>query len=161
MRGKRIFLGIGSNIGDRKDNILKAIDLIGEKVDIENVGGIYLSKAVGFEDQPDFYNTAVSGYTDLSPKELFLFVKGVEKSMGRVNRFRWGPREIDIDILFYEDLIFRERDLVIPHPRLHKRDFVLKPLIDIDPDLVHPVLKRKLKDIYDFLDQRSVIRRVL
>ncbi|ACO04140.1 MAG TPA: 2-amino-4-hydroxy-6-hydroxymethyldihydropteridine diphosphokinase [Persephonella sp.] len=161
MRIKRIFLGLGSNIGDRKGNILKAVRMIGEKVKIEKIGGIYISKAVGFEDQPDFYNTAISGFTDLPPEELFLFLKEIEKKVGRIERFRWGPREIDIDILFYGDEIIEKRELTIPHPRLHERDFVLKPLIDIDPDFVHPIFNKSLRDIYEDLKERSVIGKIL
>ncbi|WP_457644172.1 2-amino-4-hydroxy-6-hydroxymethyldihydropteridine diphosphokinase [Persephonella sp.] len=161
MRIKRIFLGLGSNIGDRKGNILRAVRMIGDKVKIEKMGGIYISKAVGFEDQPDFYNTAISGFTDLEPEELFFFLKEIEKKVGRIERFRWGPREIDIDILFYGDEIIEKRELTVPHPRLHERDFVLKPLIDIDPDFVHPVFNKSLRDIYDNLKERSVIGKIL
>ena len=79
--------------------------------------------------------------------------------MGRVKRFRWGPREIDIDIIFYKELIYRSKKLEIPHPRMHERDFVLKPFLDIEKDFVHPVLKKKLKDLYLQLsdNQKSII----
>jgi len=154
---EKVFLALGSNIGDREKNINEALRLLKEKIKDLKVGNIYISKAVGYENQPDFYNTVVSGYTDLSPEELFYFVKGIEKQVGRVYRFHWGPREIDIDILFYGNQIIKRDFLEIPHPRLHERDFVLKPMLDIDADFVHPVLKKTVKELFEELRTKSII----
>ncbi|OGK17854.1 2-amino-4-hydroxy-6-hydroxymethyldihydropteridine diphosphokinase [Candidatus Roizmanbacteria bacterium RIFCSPLOWO2_12_FULL_40_12] len=154
-----IFLALGSNVGNSKQNIEDAISLLKEKVRKVQVAKFYTTKAVGYTKQDNFVNTALKGETSLEPIELFHFVKEIEKKMGRVKRFRWGPREIDIDIIFYKELIYRSKKLEIPHPRMHERDFVLKPFLDIEKDFVHPVLKKKLKDLYLQLsdNQKSII----
>ena len=151
-----VYLGLGSNVGDRLLNLNKAIELLSQKIQILKKSKIYISKAVGYTDQPDFYNMVLYGKTDLSPEELFNFIKDVEKNAGRVYRFHWGPREIDIDILFYNDLVFKSDKLNIPHPRLHERDFVLLPLIELNPKLFHPVLNKRVSDLKEFMEN-SVI----
>jgi len=151
-----VYLGLGSNVGDRLLNLNKAIELLSEKIQILKKSKIYISKAVGYTDQPDFYNMVLYGKTDLSPEELFNFIKDVEKNVGRVYRFHWGPREIDIDILFYNDLVYKSDKLNIPHPRLHERDFVLLPLIELNPKLFHPVLNKIVFDLKEFMEN-SVI----
>jgi 2-amino-4-hydroxy-6-hydroxymethyldihydropteridine diphosphokinase len=151
-----VYLGLGSNVGDRLLNLNKAIELLSEEIQILKKSKIYVSKAVGYTDQPDFYNMVLYGKTDLSPEELFNFIKDVEKNVGRVYRFHWGPREIDIDILFYNDLVYKSDKLNIPHPRLHERDFVLLPLIELNPKLFHPVLNKRVSDLKEFMEN-SVI----
>ncbi|WP_299228452.1 2-amino-4-hydroxy-6-hydroxymethyldihydropteridine diphosphokinase [Sulfurihydrogenibium sp.] len=151
-----VYLGLGSNVGDRLLNLNKAIELLSGKIQILKKSKIYVSKAVGYTDQPDFYNMVLYGRTDLSPEELFNFIKDVEKNAGRVYRFHWGPREIDIDILFYNDLVYKSDKLNIPHPRLHERDFVLLPLIELNPKLFHPVLNKRVSDLKEFMEN-SVI----
>jgi len=146
-----VYLGLGSNVGDRLLNLNKAIELLSEKIQILKKSKIYISKAVGYTDQPDFYNMVLYGKTDLSPEELFNFIKDVEKNVGRVYRFHWGPREIDIDILFYNDLVYKSDKLNIPHPRLHERDFVLLPLIELNPKLFHPVLNKRVSDLKELM----------
>jgi len=154
---EKVFLGIGSNVGERIVYIKKAVNLLSEILNDIQTAHLYLSKAVGFEDQPDFVNTVVSGYTYLSPCELLKKIKEIEKKVGRIERFRWGPREIDIDILFYGNNIIEEENLIIPHPRIQERDFVLKPLSDLDPDFIHPVLKKTVKELLLNLKNRSII----
>ena len=149
----KVFLGLGSNVGNREKNIKRAVGLLSEKIKNIKLARIYKSKPYGFKNQDYFLNTALSGNTDLSPEELFHFIKDVEKEVGRIKRFHWGPREIDIDILFYENLIYETDFLVIPHPRIQERDFVLKPLCDLNPDLIHPVLKKTVKELLDELDE--------
>ncbi|WP_299237563.1 2-amino-4-hydroxy-6-hydroxymethyldihydropteridine diphosphokinase [Sulfurihydrogenibium sp.] len=151
-----VYLGLGSNVGDRLLNLNKAIELLSEKIQILKKSKIYVSKAVGYTDQPDFYNMVLYGRTNLSPEELFNFIKDVEKNAGRVYRFHWGPREIDIDILFYNNLVYKSDKLNIPHPRLHERDFVLLPLIELNPKLFHPVLNKRVSDLKEFMEN-SVI----
>lgn len=157
-----IFLGLGANVGDKKANIQKAIELLKEKVKDVIVAPIYETKPWGYEKQDNFLNTALKGNTFLSPSELFKFVKDIEKRVGRIKRFKWGPREIDIDILFYDKLIYKDDTLEIPHPRLHERDFVLKPLIDLDPNFVHPVLRKTIESLYKALSTKdsSIVRTI-
>ncbi|WP_029520350.1 2-amino-4-hydroxy-6-hydroxymethyldihydropteridine diphosphokinase [Persephonella sp. IF05-L8] len=154
---EKIFLALGSNIGNRQKNINQAIEFLSKEIKDIKQAHIYKSKAVGYENQPDFLNTAISGYTDLSPEELLGFVKHIEKQIGRKKRFRWGPREIDIDILFYGNLVLEKENLIIPHPRIHERDFVLKPLCDLEPEFIHPVLKKPLKELLNNLKEKSII----
>jgi len=152
---KRVFLGLGANVGDKKANIKKAIGYLSENVSDIKLSPIYETKPWGYEKQDNFLNAAVSGKTSLSPSQLLKFVKDAEKKVGRIKRFKWGPREIDIDILFYDDLIYKDDDVVIPHPHLHERDFVLKPLMDLDPNFVHPVFKEKVCELYKALSQKD------
>ena len=156
---KKIFLALGSNIGNRQENINQAIRFLSKEITDIKRAPIYESKAVGYEDQPDFLNTVISGYTDLSPEELLNFVKKVEKQTGRIKRFRWGPREIDIDIIFYGNLVIEKDNLIIPHPRIQERDFVLKPLCDLEPEFIHPVLKKTVLELLNNLKEKSIIRK--
>jgi len=113
-------------------------------------------------EQDNFINTAVGGETNLNPHDLFLFVKGIEKKIGRIKRFRFGPREIDIDILFYDNLVFKDKDIQIPHTSLHERDFVLQPLADLAPATKHPVLHKTVKELLENLpkDAHSVLEKI-
>lgn len=146
-----VFLALGSNVGDSVDTIGRTIDALRKELRDITVAPVYISRAVGFTDQPDFYNTALRAGTDLSPEELLKFVKSLEKKLGRISRFRWGPREIDIDIIFYDDLVMESPTLTIPHPRFAERDFVLRPIVDIAPDFVDPVSKHTIAELYQNL----------
>ncbi len=158
-----IFLALGSNIESRKQHIETALVLLHEKVHNITVAPLYETKPRYFVDQQNFLNTVLSGFTDLEPRELLQFTKAVQKEVGRVERFRNGPREIDIDILFYDNVIYKDEDLEIPHPRIQERDFVLQPFSDIDPDFSHTVLKKTVRELLDTLpgEQRSVIKKML
>ena len=142
-----IFLALGSNVGDKKDNIQKAFDFLSEKISNIKMASIYESKAMYYQNQDDFLNTVIEGYTDLSLDELLNFTQNVESRVGRVFRFKNGPREIDIDILFYDDNINSDSRITVPHPLIQERDFVLSPLSELAPDFVHPVLKIKIIDL--------------
>jgi len=113
----RIYLALGSNVGDSERYLDQAIELLAIQVTHIKQAPRYHSKAVGYTDQPDFVNTAISGQTNLEPLELLKFVKDIEAEVGRVSRFRWGPREIDVDIICYDDLVLDTEVLQIPHPR--------------------------------------------
>ena len=156
----QIFLALGSNIENRKQHIETAIALLRENVHGMTVAPLYETKPRYFEDQQNFLNTVLHGYTDLEPRELLHFTQGVQKEVGRVERFRNGPREIDIDILFYDDVVYKDEELEIPHPRIQERDFVLRPFSDINPDFSHPVLKKTIRELLAALpeEQRSVIK---
>jgi 2-amino-4-hydroxy-6-hydroxymethyldihydropteridine diphosphokinase len=133
-----IYLALGSNVGDSAANIHQAIELMHSRISDIIEAPIYSSKAVGYTDQPDFLNTAIRGTTTLEPPELLKFVKDIEQQVGRIQRFRWGPREIDIDIIFYGDQIVEVPGLTIPHPRFAERDFVLRPICDLDANFTDP-----------------------
>lgn len=151
----RVFLGLGSNVGNRQKNLEEAIKILSQYIEITKKSKIYETKPVGVENQPDFLNMAIMGDTELDHLTLFKFIKDTEKKVGRIERYRWGPREIDIDILFFNDLIYESNFLQIPHPRLHERDFVLKPLMDLEPKFIHPVFKKSIEELYkDFLSVR-------
>ncbi|BCS82229.1 2-amino-4-hydroxy-6-hydroxymethyldihydropteridine diphosphokinase [Anaerocellum diazotrophicum] len=143
-----VFLGLGSNLGNRHKNIQKAIEHLKDKVRIEKVSSIIETQPYGFVDQPKFLNCVLKGTTLLLPFELLEFVLEIENKMGRIRLFKWGPRNIDIDILFYDDCVIDTEKLKIPHPELHKRLFVLEPLCEIEKDFIHPVLKKSVYELY-------------
>ena len=149
MRNKmhKVFLALGTNLGDREGYLNQAIELIQETLQDVRIGPFIETKPVGVTDQPDFLNTVLVGYTELEPLDLLDFIKGIEKKIGRQVTYRWGPREIDIDIIFYDDLILKTEILEIPHPRMHERNFVLEPLMKLEPNLVHPVLKKTIQEL--------------
>lgn len=135
-----IYLGLGTNLGDRTANLQAAIAGLAERLVLTAVSPLYQTPPWGVTDQPDFLNLCLAAQTDLTPEELLTFVKNLEVEMGRQPAERWGPRLIDIDILFYANQLVETEKMTIPHPRLAERAFVLRPLADIAPEFVHPVL---------------------
>ena len=153
-----VYLALGSNVGDSKANIEQAVQLLSSSIKDIRQAPIYRSKAVGVTDQPDFLNTAISGQTELIPAELLKFIKDVETRIGRIDRGRWQPREIDIDIIFYGSQVIKTHKLTVPHPRFRERDFVLQPLHDLNPNLIDPVTNQAIKQLLADLspDQLSI-----
>jgi 2-amino-4-hydroxy-6-hydroxymethyldihydropteridine diphosphokinase len=142
------FIGIGSNLGMRKKNCEKAIQLVsGENISVLNRSEMLETEPWGIIDQPTFINMIIEVATDLAPEDLLGLLKKIETDLGRTSTVRWGPRVIDLDILFYDDLVMKTAGLEIPHPGIAKRYFVLKPLSAIAPEMVHPVLKKSIKDL--------------
>jgi 2-amino-4-hydroxy-6-hydroxymethyldihydropteridine diphosphokinase len=137
-----IYLGLGSNLGNRALNIYHALRRLGSRIRIDQISSLYETEPVGVTDQPWFLNLVCCGETDLAPEAILDLAKRIEREMGRQEGVRFGPRLIDIDILLYGDLVLNLPKLEIPHPRLHERGFVLVPLGEVAPDLLHPVLKR-------------------
>jgi 2-amino-4-hydroxy-6-hydroxymethyldihydropteridine diphosphokinase len=142
-----VYLGLGSNLGNRARNIYEALRRLRSNVRLDRISSLYETEPVGLTDQPWFLNLVCLGQTALQPEALLVVVKGIERDMGRKEGIRFGPRVIDIDILFYDDLVMRTERLEIPHPRLHQRGFVLIPLMELAPDLVHPVLEDNVREI--------------
>ena len=127
----RVYIALGSNLGDRRANLRNAIDSLPPEVLCLEESPIYETPPWGFTDQPKFLNQVIKTETNLSPGELILHLKGIETRLGRNPSFRNGPRLIDLDILFFDDQVIQQPDLTIPHPRLHERAFVLIPLADL------------------------------
>ena len=144
-----VYIGLGSNMGDRAEYLRNAAELILEKCGAILMGesSIKETKAVDFEDQPDFLNQIIKIKTDLEPVVLLHHLKEIEVEMGRIYRFSKGPREIDIDILLYNDLVLNENILKIPHPEILRRDFILEHLAELDPELTDPVSKKKYSEV--------------
>ncbi len=152
-----ILLALGTNLGDRVANLARARDLLAQTIDILAISPIYETEPWGVQDQPMFLNQAIHGVTDLDPEALLERAKAIERAMGRVfNGMRYGPRIIDIDILAYDDLIFRSPRLTIPHARLPERAFVLVPLADIAPHWRHPVTGLTVNEMLAQVDTSGV-----
>ncbi len=134
-----VFLGIGSNLGDRPDHIRTALQKISEKAGhLKKASGIYETEPWGVEGQDNYYNLAVEVETLLLPLQLLQVIRQIELECGRERKERWGSRTLDIDLLFFEDYHFTMPDLTVPHPRLTERNFVLYPMAEISGDFVHP-----------------------
>ena len=151
-----IYLALGTNLGDRPANLRAAIETLPPEIKVIAESKVYETPPWGYEDQPAFLNMAVKCETALEPESLLKRLKQLEVRLGREQSFRWGPRLIDIDILFYDDLILESESLIIPHPRLQERAFVLVPLADIAPDFVHPVLKETIKELLASADTNDI-----
>lgn len=154
-----IFIGLGTNLGDREANLRRAIQSLSPEVSVVQESSLYQTPPWGFEDQPDFYNQVIEARTELSPRALLFFLKTIERQMGREKTFRYGPRLIDLDILFFGQQVLCEEAIQIPHPRLEERAFVLVPLQEIAPQFVHPVLKQSITDLLARVDAEGVQRR--
>jgi 2-amino-4-hydroxy-6-hydroxymethyldihydropteridine diphosphokinase len=157
-----IYLALGSNVGDSKDYIEQAVRLLGAEVRDIQQAPVYQSKAVGYADQADFLNTAISGQTDLAPEALLVFIKTVEQKVGRTESFHWGPRQIDVDIIFYDDLKLKTKELTLPHPLFRERDFVLQPLHDLKPALIDPKTSQTVAQLLDKIApaDKSILKQV-
>lgn len=152
MGAARIYLGLGSNMGNREAHCRQALEYLDrEGLRVTRVSSIYETKPWGVEDQPWFINMAAEVETTRSPDEVLGALKKIEAAMGRQQTVRYGPRIIDLDILFYGDCVIEEEGLQVPHPMLHSRDFVLTPLVEIAPDMLHPVLKKTVKRLCEEL----------
>ena len=147
MKEHTVYLALGSNLGDRFANLKQAIDSLTPQMEVKAKSSVYETLPWGYEDQPKFLNQVVKAKTYLDPEPLLKHLKRLEVALGRQASFPNGPRLIDMDILFYDDLILNTSSLVIPHPRLHERGFVLLPLMELNPDLVHPLSKKSVREM--------------
>ena len=151
-----VYLALGSNLGDRRGHLSAAIQQLREIMDVSAVSSVYETEPVGYLEQPRFLNMVCSGKTQLSAQELLKYAKGIEAALGRQTTVRNGPRSIDIDIIFFDDLLLMEVDLTVPHPRMAERAFVLVPLAEIVPDLVDPVSGQTVEELLASISQNGV-----
>ncbi len=161
---ENIFLSIGSNIDDPLKNCLRLIELLKNHSDIRltNSSSFYRTEPVGYKTQDWFINLCAEISTSLDPFALLNKCRELEKAIGREKgSIRWGPRTIDIDILFYNDLIFTSEELTIPHPLLHTRRFVLAPLMEIAGNFMHPVLRKSVAELFAELEDNAVVEKIL
>ena len=151
-----VYIGLGSNEGDRFKNLQRALQLLSKdpRIEVEKVSSIYETEPLGYTNQNKFLNAVCEVSTSISPCLLLDLLKNIEKKMGRKKTFKWGPRNIDLDILLFDALVIDVNGLHIPHKELDKRKFVLLPLCEIAPDVVHPVLKKSIKKLLLNLNKR-------
>ena len=156
------YLGVGSNLGDPVENCRRAIERIDASgwVRVLRKSSLYRTEPVGMTDQPWFVNAAIEVRTSLDAHDLLGLLQGIETEMGRVRLQKWGPRIIDLDILFYDQAIIQDDVLVVPHPELHKRRFVLEPLNEIAPYIIHPLYGISVKGLLDRLDDAGAVEKI-
>lgn len=155
-----VYLGVGSNLGNRCENLLKALNLLKESSGVSGfeLSKLYETSPVDFLEQDKFLNGVVRIYTNLRPREVLNLCQDIERRLQREKTVRFGPRNIDVDLLFYDSRIINENDFIVPHPRAHVRLFVLKPMCDLDPDFMHPLLQKSMRRLVDeFTDATQTI----
>jgi len=157
---KTAYIGTGSNLGDKLNNCLKAINLI-EKIPgcrVEAQSDFFRTEPVGVEDQDWYVNSVISIRTDLSAQQLQKSLLAIETGLGRERKRKWDPRTIDLDIILFGQDLINEKNLTVPHPLMHERRFVLVPMIQLAPDLIHPVLKKSMTELlYALPEERQTV----
>lgn len=153
-----VYLGLGSNLGDRQENLDRALDYLSQRLRLGKVSPVYDTEPLGDTDQPHFLNMVCQVFTYLEPTALLTLVKGIEKKLGRTGK-SGAPRPIDIDILLFGEQVIDTPDLIIPHPKMTDRAFALIPLAEITPDLVHPVSGKTIKQLLqDMTEKQGVLK---
>jgi 2-amino-4-hydroxy-6-hydroxymethyldihydropteridine diphosphokinase len=152
-----VYLALGSNMGNRAANLKAAIAALPPQMEVKAKSRVYETPPWGYIDQDKFLNQVLKVQTYVKPEPLLKHLKRLELALGREATFQNGPRLIDIDILFYDDLVLESPTVTIPHPRLHERGFVMMPLLDIAPDLVHPVKKQSIRELIAFCDVSGIV----
>lgn len=152
----KIYLSFGSNLGQRQKYIKDAIEKLSKRVDISKVSSFYETEPWGRTDQPKFLNLCLEATTELTAKDLLAYIKKIEAETGRKDDEKWSPREIDIDILFYNHEQINGGGLVVPHPHLHERAFVLVPLGEIAEQFVHPALNKTIGELADGINKLGI-----
>jgi 2-amino-4-hydroxy-6-hydroxymethyldihydropteridine diphosphokinase len=151
-----VFIALGSNLGDRHENLQVAIESMHPEVRPLDCSSVYETPPWGYLDQPKFLNQVIKAETQLSPSDLLDYLQVIESQIGRKETIRYGPRVIDLDLLFYDDEVIESPLLTIPHPRMENRAFVLLPIADLAPEFIHPVLKVRIADLLARVDQEGI-----
>lgn len=152
-----VYLSLGTNLGDRAENLKQALAFLPPQMQVRKRSNVYETPPWGYTEQDAFLNQVVEAATYLEPEPLLKHLKRLETALGRKATFRYGPRLIDLDILFYDDLVLETPLLTLPHPHLHERGFVLLPMMDIAPDLVHPVLKKSIRELIALCGAEGIV----
>jgi len=156
----RVYLSLGSNVGDRASQLLSAVGRLETTGRVVAVSSFYETEPVEFTPQPWFLNCAVALESSQTPQQLMDSILLIEQEMGRRRLQKKGPRTIDIDILLFDDAVVDSPELTIPHPALHQRRFALKPLAEIAPDVLHPVLKKAVRELLEALPEGQAVRKL-
>lgn len=158
----KVYLGIGSNVGEREDNIVRALTLIDESdsVTLKACSSIYETKPYGIKEQSNFLNCVVYIETEFLPEFLLKYLKNIEVKTGRKKTFRWGPRVIDVDILYFNDIVYDSENLLIPHHDLLNRDFFIVPLLELNKNIGYPGTNKKLVDMVSSSIPRNIIDKI-
>ena len=153
------YLALGSNLGDKEANLRRALELVQQRgVEVVKTSSFICTEPYGVTDQPQFLNGVCEVRTSLEPLELLRTLLEIEQEMGRVRLRHWGERNIDLDLLLYEDVVMDTPELILPHPDMQNRDFVLLPLAEIAPELVHPILQKSIEELSNlYISKRAVI----
>ncbi len=151
-----VYLALGSNMGNRLANLKAAISNVTPQMTVKKKSSVYETPPWGFKEQDAFLNQVIKVKTSLAPEPLLRHLKRLEVALGRVPNFQNGPRLIDIDILFFDQMIIETPPLIVPHPRLHERAFVLVPLAEIEPDFIHPILQKSVSKLLEDLDRSEI-----
>ena len=152
-----VYLSLGTNMGDRAANLKQAVTSLTPQMTVKKKSEVYETPPWGYTEQDAFLNQVVMATTYLEPEPLLKHLKRLEVALGREATFRYGPRLIDIDILFYDDLVMETPSLTIPHPHVYDRGFVLVPLMDIAPEFVHPVTKIKVSEMIALTNTEGIV----
>lgn len=151
-----VYIALGSNLGDKEEYLKEALRILaGKGIRIRKVSDFITTRPYGVTDQPDFVNAVAEVETDKSPTELLHILLQTEQEMGRKRVRRWGERNIDLDLLLYDDQVIDLPDLQVPHPDMQNRDFVLRPLAQIGPDTIHPVLGKPIRQLWEELQDKD------